>query len=133
MIDASGIVVTGASGKRMSLSQVVDVITSGRQIVTKNFFGSSISLNFLEFGDSAFRLLPNEDFSISVSGGVSGQIQIMRLLIQQPYNGNCEITWPNNITWTNSPIFVDTRIGVVSCIDILWDGMSNYYGSMIFG
>ena len=133
VLDFSVGVATGAGGNTLSGGQIVDAVTSGTPILTKLNPGASCSLSFANRGNIGYRILPNQNCTLSVIGGNVGELQIMNIIIQQPYNGNCEITWPDNVIWPNGTAFVDSRIGSICCIEIMWDGASRYYGRAIFG
>ncbi|MBS1016905.1 hypothetical protein [Acetobacter persici] len=133
LLDFSAGVATGAGGNTLSGGQLVDAVTSGVQMLTAAFPGPKLALTFPEYGDGAVRVLPDRSCTLSLSGGAVGQLQLMRVLIQQPYGGNCDITWPDNVTWPDAATFVDSRIGAVCCVEIMWDGKSQYYGRRIFG
>lgn len=133
LLDFSTGMAKGAGGNTLSGSQIVDSITSGTPILTHLNVGAAFELNFANYGDIGHRLLLNEDCSLSLKGGNTGELQTLYLFIQQPYEGNCEITWPSNIIWAKAPVFVDSRIGSVCCVKIVWDGATTYYGGLIFG
>lgn len=133
LLDFSAGAATGVGGITFSGGQIVDAITSGIPILTKANPGTSCSLEFGNCGNIGYRILPNEDCTLSISGGNAGELQIMRVLIQQPYGGDCEIAWPDNVVWPEGTVFVDSRIGAVCCVEIMWDGASRYYGRLIFG
>ncbi|MBS1017260.1 hypothetical protein [Acetobacter persici] len=131
-LDITQGVATGRTGKIMSGGQMVDACSSGVPITTIINPGSSYSLRFPNWGDIGYRILPNANFSIELSGGNTGELQKITIIIQQPITGNCEAVWPENIQWDEKP-FVDSRIGYVSIFEIIWDGLGNYYGRMIYG
>lgn len=133
LLDFSAGVAVGAGGKRLSGAQMVDAVTSGVPILTQASPGPSLSLAFADYGDVAYRILLDQDCQIAISGGNLGELQQMRVLIQQPPNGNCDITWPDNVIWPSGAAFVDSRIGSVCCVEFMWDGASRYYGSKVFG
>ncbi|OAZ73917.1 hypothetical protein BJI49_07590 [Acetobacter pasteurianus] len=133
LLDFSAGVATGAGGNTLSGGQIVDAVTSGTSILTKLNPGASCDLPFAKRGNIGYRILPDQDCALSVSGGNVGELQTMHILIQQPFSGNCEITWPDNVIWPSGAPFVDSRIGAVCCVEIMWDGASRYYGRLIFG
>lgn len=133
LLDFSAGVATGAGGNTLSGGQIVDAVTSGIPMLTKANPGASCDLPFANRGNIGYRILPDQNCALSVSGGNVSELQIMRVLIQQPYGGNCEITWPDNVIWPEGAAFVDSRIGAVCCVEIMWDGASRYYGRLIFG
>lgn len=133
LLDFSAGVATGAGGNTFSGGQMVDAVTSGVPMLTAAFPGPTLVLQFPKYGDSAYRVLPDQACTLSLAGGAPRQLQLMRVLIQQPYGGNCEITWPDSMIWPDGAAFVDSRIGSVCCVEIMWDGKSQYYGRRIFG
>ncbi|KDE20641.1 hypothetical protein AZ09_04125 [Acetobacter aceti 1023] len=132
-LDFSNWVATGAGGKILSGGQLVDAATSGVPIITKVVPGPTCELKFAERGNIGYRIVPDQYCALSLSGGNLGELQIMRIVIQQPFGGNCEIKWPSNVTWPKGAAFVDSRIGAICCVEIMWDGASRYYGTSIFG
>lgn len=133
LLDFSAGVATGAGGNTLSGGQIVDAVTSGTPILTKLNPGASCNLAFASYGNIRYRILPDQDCALSVSGGNVGELQTMRVFTQQPYGGNCEITWPDKVIWPEGAAFVDSRIGAICCVEIMWDGASRYYGRLIFG
>lgn len=133
LLDFSAGVATGASGNTFSGGQIVDAVTSGIPMLTKANPGATCGLPFANRGNIGYRILPDQNCILSLSGGNVGELQTMRVLIQQPYNGNCEITWPDNVIWPEGSAFVDSRFGAVCCVEIMWDGASRYYGRRVFG
>ncbi|MFT8463119.1 hypothetical protein [Acetobacter persici] len=133
LLDFSAGVAVGGRGDTLSGAQLVDAATSGVPMLPKVSPGPTLPLQFSAYGDIGFRVIPDQTCSLSISGGVAGQIQRMRILIQQPPAGNCDITWPDDVIWPDGAAFVDSRIGSVCCVDIMWDGASRYYGSKVFG
>ncbi|WP_250697765.1 hypothetical protein, partial [Acetobacter pasteurianus] len=99
LLDFSAGVATGAGGNTLSGGQIVDAVTSGTSILTKLNPGASCGLPFAKRGNIGYRILPDQDCALSVSGGNVGELQTMHILIQQPFSGNCEITWPDNVIW----------------------------------
>lgn len=133
LLDFSAGVAVGARTKTLSGGQLVDAAISGTPILIKVNPGATCSLSFAEYGDVGIRILPDQDCVLSLSGGNIAELQIMRVLIQQPYDGNCQVTWPSNVIWPDGAPFVDSRMGAVCCVEIMWDGASLYYGRRIFG
>lgn len=125
-------VAQGRTGRNMSGGQMVDACSSGVPISTIVNPGASYTLKFAEWGDIGYRLVPEKNCSLSLSGGNMNELQKITLIIQQPPTGNCEITLPSNINWTNKP-FIDSQIGSVSILEIMFDGGMNYYGRLIYG
>ncbi|WP_249203117.1 hypothetical protein [Gluconobacter kondonii] len=117
----------------MSGAQVVAAVRAGTSMVAVPLPGSAYSLLFPEWGDIAYRLVLRENCTLSLAGGVAGLMQKMRVLIQQPPSGGWEITWPDNVIWTDGPPFVDSRSGSVLCVEFMFDGSSRYYGVKVFG
>lgn len=133
LLDFSAGVATGAGGNTLSGGQIVDVVTSGTPILTQANPGSACNLVFANHGNIGYRILPDQNCNLSIGGGNVGELQTLRVIIQQPYGGNCEITWTDNVIWESGAPFVDSRIGAVCCVEIMWDGASRYYGRLIFG
>lgn len=131
-LDISQGVATGRTGKIMSGGQIVDAVSSGIPIITKIINSSETTLSFANWGDIGYRLLLNQNTTISLSGGNTGELQKMTLVIQQPMDGGCEVTLPDNLNF-NQSVFIDSRIGSVSILEILFDGSQNYYGRIIYG
>lgn len=123
---------TGRTGKIMSGGQMVDAVTCGVPITTLVNPGNTQTLSFPQWGDIAYRILPTGNCSLSIQNGNTGELQKMTIIVQQPYDGNCEITLPDTINWSNKP-FIDSRIGSVSILEIIWDGAQNFYGRLIYG
>ncbi|ARW10042.1 hypothetical protein [Acetobacter ascendens] len=133
LLDFSAGVATGAGGNTLSGAQVVDAVTSGIPMLTLPNSGSACNLVFATCGHIGYRILPNQNCTLNISGGNTGELQMMHVVIQQPYGGNCEITWSDNVVWPEGGAFVDSRIGAVCRVEIMWDGASRYYGRQIFG
>lgn len=131
-LDISQGVATGRTGKVMSGGQIVDAVSCGVPITTQIINSPSTTLSFANWGDIGYRLLLNQNTTLSLSGGNKGQLQKMTLIIQQPMNGGCEVILPDNLNF-NQPVFIDSRIGSVSILEILFDGIQNYYGRIIYG
>lgn len=131
-LDISQGVAKGRTGKIMSGGQIVDAVSNGTPIITNIVNSSETTLSFANWGDIAYRLLLNQNTTISLSGGNTGELQKMTLVIQQPMNGGCEVTLPDTINFDKA-VFIDSRIGSVSILEIIWDGAQNYYGRIIYG
>ncbi|KDE20830.1 hypothetical protein AZ09_05190 [Acetobacter aceti 1023] len=133
LLDFSAGVATGAGGNTLSGGQIVDAVTNGTPMLTKTNPGAACALPFATRGNIGYRVLLNQNCSLSFTGGNRGELQTMRVILQQPQGGNCEIAWPDNVIWADSAPFVDSQNGAVCCVEIMWDGLSRYYGSLIFG
>lgn len=131
-LDISQGVAKGRTGKIMSGGQIVDAVSNGIPIITNIVNSSETTLSFANWGDIAYRLLLNQNTTISVSGGNTSELQKMTIIIQQPMDGGCEVTLPQNINFDKT-VFIDSRIGSVSILEIIWDGSQNYYGRIIYG
>ncbi len=133
LLDFTAGVATGAGGNTLSGGQIVDAIMSGTPILAKPTPGAACELMFASRGNIAYRISLSQSCVFSISGGNLGELQTMNVIVEQSYNGNCEIIWPDNIIWKKCAPFVDSRIGAVCCVEIMWDGASRYYGRLIFG
>ncbi|WP_215755043.1 hypothetical protein [Acetobacter sp. P5B1] len=133
LLDFSAGVAVGGRGDTLSGGQMVDAIISGAPMTAIINPGATCSLSYAACGDNGYRIMPDADCTLALSGGQSGQIQIMRILIIQPPSGNCVVTWPTNVIWPNGAPFVDSRAGAVMCAEIMFDGDGRYYGRRIFG
>lgn len=133
LLDFTAGVATGAGGNTLSGGQIVDAVTSGVPMVTKINPDLDVALSFARCGDIGYRLLLSQNCTLSLTGGNLGELQKMHSFMQQPFAGNCEVQWPENVFWADDAPFVDSRIGSVCCCEIIWDGASRYYGRKIFG
>lgn len=132
ILDISQGVAKGRTGKVMSGGQIVDAVSNGTPIITNIVKDSETTLSFANWGDIGYRLLLNQNTTLSLSGGNKGELQKMTLIIQQPMNGGCEVTLPDSIKF-DKPVFIDSRIGSVCILEILFDGSQTYYGRLIYG
>ncbi|GBQ75305.1 hypothetical protein AA14337_0190 [Acetobacter malorum DSM 14337] len=133
LLDFSAAVATGGRGNTLSGGQIVDVITGGTPLTTIVNPGANCALSYVTCGDNGYRIMPDTDCSLTLTGGQPGQIQIMRILIIQSPAGNSVVTWPSNVIWPDGVPFVDSRSGAVMCAEIMFDGDNHYYGRRIFG
>lgn len=133
LLDFSAGIASGGRGNTLSGGQIVDAITSGAPMTTIVNPGAAYVLSYAAAGDNGYRIMPDMACSLTLSDGQKGQIQIMRVLIIQPPDGNCVVTWPSNIIWPDGTPFVDSRSGAVMCAEIMFDGDDRYYGRRIFG
>ncbi len=124
---------TGSLGQSMTGSQMVDRLSSGVSMETRIVDDASIELMFPKTGDIGYRLLVKRDCGLSLKKGRQGQLQRMTLVIQQPYGGNCEVEFATSINWQDGQPFIDTRIGSVIIVEILFDGINTFYGRLIYG
>lgn len=122
-----------ALGNTMSGAQLVASVQAGTPATSVPLPGSAYPLIFPKWGDVFYRIMPRENCQLSLSGGAPGKMQKMRVMVQQPPNGGCEITWPENVIWPDGVAFVDSRIGSAVCVEFMFDGSSRYYGVKVFG
>lgn len=67
------------------------------------------------FGDIVYRLLLATDATLIVASGKAAERQSMTLVIQQPLNGGCEVTWPSGVKWQEGHApFVDSRPAAIT-------------------
>lgn len=111
--------------------QIVDIITCG--IPVYNIIGTdkNISLTF-DKKECAYRILPENDISISFSGGIDSNYQkMMVMIIQKPISG-FTVDFSTPVMWINKPPFIDSTGGAVTFFEI-WtmDGGKQIYGKAL--
>lgn len=132
--DITSGVAKGQMGRRMSGSQIVDACSAGIPIYTIINPGPSCNLKFANWGDVGYRIIPNENCVLNITAGNLNELQKITIIIEQPISGGCEITLPDDITWTgNIPPFIDSQIRARSILEVIWDGAATLYGRMIYG
>ena len=123
----------GSLGQEMTGGQIVDRLSAGILVENKIVNDPAITLMFPKAGEISYRLLLQKACRISLGQGQKGQLQRMTIILQQPYEGNCEVEFDASVKWQNRQPFIDTRAGSVTLVEILFDGMSQFYGKLIYG
>lgn len=72
---------------------------------------SSLTLDYPHWGDVGYRLLLQKNCELSIGQGQKGQLQYMVIILQQPYEGNCEVTFSNEIYWQDKQFSINTTPG----------------------
>jgi len=123
----------GSLGQEMTGGQIVDRLSAGIPIENRIVNDPAITLMFPKAGEISYRLLLQKACGISLGQGQKGQLQRMTIILQQPYEGNCEVEFDASIKWQNRQPFIDTRAGSVTVVELLSDGTSQFYGKLIYG
>lgn len=123
----------GSLGQEMTGGQIVDRLSAGIPIENRIVNDPAITLMFPKAGEINYRLLLQKACGISLGQGQKGQLQRMTIILQQPYEGNCEVEFDASIKWQNRQPFIDTRAGSVTVVELLSDGTSQFYGKLIYG
>ena len=112
----------GSLGQEMTGGQIVDRLSAGILVENRIVNDPAITLMFPKAGDISYRLLLQKACGISLGQGQKGQLQRMTIILQQPYEGNCEVEFDASVKWQNRQPFIDTRAGSVTLVEILFDG-----------
>ena len=123
----------GSLGQEMTGGQIVDRLSAGIPIENRIVNDPAITLMFPKAGEISYRLLLQKACGISLGQGQKGQLQRMTIILQQPYEGNCEVEFDASVKWQNRQPFIDTRAGSVTIVELMYDGTSQFYGRLIYG
>lgn len=123
----------GSLGQEMTGGQIVDRLSAGIPVENRIVNDPAITLMFPKAGDISYRLLLQKACRISFGQGQKGQLQRMTIILQQTYEGNCEVEFDAYVRWQNRQPFIDTRAGSVTIVEFMYDGIGNYYGRLIYG
>ena len=123
----------GSLGQEMTGGQIVDRLSAGILVENRIVNDPAITLMFPKAGDISYRLLLQKACGISLGQGQKGQLQRMTIILQQPYEGNCEVEFDASVKWQNRQPFIDTRAGSVTIVELMYDGTSQFYGRLIYG
>ncbi|WP_035979757.1 collagen-like protein [Kozakia baliensis] len=94
--------------------------------------GSSLALAFAATGDVAYDVTPTQALTLSLSGGVAGQFQILRLVIRQPSSGGFAVTLPTGVKYAGGAApTVSTTAGQITVLTFATDdGGVTYLGGL---
>ena len=123
----------GSLGQEMTGGQIVDRLSAGILVENRIVNDPAITLMFPKAGEISYRLLLQKACGISLGQGQKGQLQRMTIILQQPYEGNCEVEFDASVKWQNRQPFIDTRAGSVTIVELMYDGTSQFYGRLIYG
>ena len=132
-IDMTEGLAKGSLGSEITGGQIADRLDNIVIIENRIINDSSFLLGFPKSGDIAYRLLVNKSCNLSIEPGRQGLLQRMTIILQQSSDGNCDVDFGTSVNWQGRQPFIDTRAGSVTIVEILFDGMDNYYGRLIYG
>ncbi|AOX16801.1 hypothetical protein AA0488_0271 [Kozakia baliensis NRIC 0488] len=101
-------------------------------VTTNTSPGSSLALAFASTGDVAYDVTPTQALTLSLSSGVSGQFQILRLVIRQPLSGGFAVTLPTGVKYAGGVApTVSTTAGQITVVNFATDdGGVTYLGGL---
>lgn len=95
--------------------------------------GVTQALAFPSTGSSAFDLTLSANLTLTLSGGVAGQLQELTLVLRQPTTGTpFMISLPNSVNWAGgSAPTVGSTLGSITVITFATsDGGATYFGGL---
>jgi len=100
-----------------------------------NIFGMEpdIVLDYPDQGDIAYHVQVRSKCVISLANQQTSQMQRMTIMLQQSGDGNCEVEFGTPIHWQDRQPFIDTRASMMTIVEIMFDGTSQFYGRLIYG